>query len=100
MTCTTHNAPAPCPFCQWATSGEPALVRGAEDRARRVAGHAPEPPAPIVAEAPAFAWLKDLKTCPARYRVGCGCSEPFRCVLRFGGMVKDSDCQRCIETRG
>lgn len=45
MTCDLHDAPLPCPFCEWAASGDAVKGHAAEKRANRVAGR-PNPPGP------------------------------------------------------
>lgn len=41
MTCLIHDAQHPCPFCEWASSGDAVKARPAARRAARVAGGPP-----------------------------------------------------------
>lgn len=63
------------------------------------AGRAPTATIPTRAEPSKLGYLKDVTSCPARYREPCGCAWPFRCVLRFGGSVSLEDCQRCLASQ-
>jgi hypothetical protein len=107
MTCQPHLASEPCPFCEWAASGNATKIRAADGRAARVAGGnypaIPTSSARNDSETPKsspFASLADVKSCPARYRESCGCAEPYRCILRFHGRVTTQDCMACKSSDG
>jgi hypothetical protein len=102
MTCTTHQAPDPCPFCAWAASEDRVKVSAAASRARRVAAglyseppkSSPVEPTPTVAELVRSAVA--AKVCPAR--VGCGCGG-LACRVREMAPVTLEDCRTCLETK-
>lgn len=54
MTCPTHHAADPCPFCVWAASGDPVKVRAANARAGRIAGRPPDAPPSLLKQAASF----------------------------------------------
>lgn len=110
MTCSSHQSPKPCPYCDWAASGDPVKITAAANRALRVAGLPVPPPAPIVVDrpprrpTPGLARTKAVhalsRECPARYRESCGCAEPYRCNVRERATVTQGDCEQCLVARG
>lgn len=107
MICDTHDARQPCPYCEWAASGDPVKVRSAAGRAARVAGKPSEsPPKPsepnpsaTPKSSPRFRWVKAMKLCGARVRVGCGCNGEIYCRARELARVTPEDCRVCLQTR-
>jgi hypothetical protein len=108
MRCPDHGTESPCLFCEWASSGVPTYERAAAGRADAVAGRprvvravadpAPRPTTPGLARSREANRLS--RECPARYKdATCGCCG-MKCVLRFGGLVSYSDCEKCLVSRG